>query len=362
MKAIRLILLSLCLTVAVPGLSLTALADGNGDTTVYVTNTGKKYHRAGCSYLKSCHSISLEDAYIAGYGACSRCNPPAYTGTAVRGGKKDSSSYGSGSSSHSSGSSSPSGSGSISATKTETKEEKKTFPIGRVALGGLAFLIGHWYITAKRTRKREEEERRRKEEEERRRWEEEKERLLSELHGRSVREVARVPEGIRFLNGYPVDNNDSTYGSYTVYISENGKCYHRKAGCCSARKPRHIFQAQGYYSPCSKCSSGYRLKAPDWFYDYDRLQKECAKYRVDPGKEPPLLSQKAGQPKRIADNHSENTVSGSIRYGVYYCKNGEPVLITKCDSDPGQIMVYYRNQRYIRPVTHIGTEFFEGKP
>lgn len=45
-------------------------------TTVYITNTGSKYHRIGCSYLrKSQHAISKSDAISQGYEACSRCNP-----------------------------------------------------------------------------------------------------------------------------------------------------------------------------------------------------------------------------------------------------------------------------------------------
>lgn len=47
------------------------------EATVYVTNTGKKYHRAGCRYLsKSQIPISLSDAKADGYGPCSKCNPP----------------------------------------------------------------------------------------------------------------------------------------------------------------------------------------------------------------------------------------------------------------------------------------------
>lgn len=46
-------------------------------TTVYITDTGKKYHRDGCQYLReSKHSISLSSAKEAGYGPCSRCHPP----------------------------------------------------------------------------------------------------------------------------------------------------------------------------------------------------------------------------------------------------------------------------------------------
>lgn len=41
---------------------------------VYVTHTGKKYHRYGCQYLKdSCIEKSLSDAIAQGYTACSKC-------------------------------------------------------------------------------------------------------------------------------------------------------------------------------------------------------------------------------------------------------------------------------------------------
>ncbi len=46
------------------------------DVVVYVTRTGSKYHRYGCSYLKSCIETTLSSAKSSGYGACSRCNPP----------------------------------------------------------------------------------------------------------------------------------------------------------------------------------------------------------------------------------------------------------------------------------------------
>ena len=50
---------------------------GPSSTTVYVTNTGTKYHRDGCKYLaKSKIAISLADAKAQGYGPCSVCKPP----------------------------------------------------------------------------------------------------------------------------------------------------------------------------------------------------------------------------------------------------------------------------------------------
>lgn len=49
-----------------------------GDVTVYVTNTGKKYHRDGCRYLsKSRIPISLSGAKASGYGPCKVCSPPS---------------------------------------------------------------------------------------------------------------------------------------------------------------------------------------------------------------------------------------------------------------------------------------------
>lgn len=41
---------------------------------VYVTKTGKKYHKAGCSYLKESKiEMTLENAKNKGYTACKKC-------------------------------------------------------------------------------------------------------------------------------------------------------------------------------------------------------------------------------------------------------------------------------------------------
>jgi competence protein ComEC len=45
--------------------------------TLYITRTGKKYHRDGCRYLAASKSpISLKDAKAKGYTACKVCRPP----------------------------------------------------------------------------------------------------------------------------------------------------------------------------------------------------------------------------------------------------------------------------------------------
>lgn len=49
--------------------------------TVYVTNTGTKYHSKNCRYLKSSISISLSSALQRGYLPCSVCGPPTSSKT-----------------------------------------------------------------------------------------------------------------------------------------------------------------------------------------------------------------------------------------------------------------------------------------
>lgn len=46
--------------------------------TVYVTDTGSKYHRSDCRYLYSKNEISLSRAKREGYTPCSVCNAPKY--------------------------------------------------------------------------------------------------------------------------------------------------------------------------------------------------------------------------------------------------------------------------------------------
>ena len=51
-----------------------ALASEAKECTVYVTRTGAKYHRAGCSSLRySSRTITRSEAISLGYTACLRC-------------------------------------------------------------------------------------------------------------------------------------------------------------------------------------------------------------------------------------------------------------------------------------------------
>lgn len=66
----------LCLLIFIVLLCPVAYA-ASGDTTVYITRTGERYHDAGCRYLsKSCIEITLQAAVDGGYTPCKVCHPP----------------------------------------------------------------------------------------------------------------------------------------------------------------------------------------------------------------------------------------------------------------------------------------------
>lgn len=64
-------------TAAATTAATTTAAPATDGITVYITDTGTKYHNEGCQYLSdSKHAISLEAAKAQGYTPCSRCHAP----------------------------------------------------------------------------------------------------------------------------------------------------------------------------------------------------------------------------------------------------------------------------------------------
>ena len=116
--------------------------------------------------------------------------------------------------------------------------------------------------------------------------EKERQGFLTNINGDTIRDVARVPQNVRFVisNGMevPVDNNDEQFGSFTVYISHNGKCYHQWRGCCSATVPYNRVLTLGKYKPCSKCVKKIK-PIPDWYTEYIRLKEQCKEHGIDVG-------------------------------------------------------------------------------
>lgn len=53
------------------------VSDGDSTVMVHITETGSKYHLAGCQYLKqSDYEVTLAEAKARGLEPCSKCNPP----------------------------------------------------------------------------------------------------------------------------------------------------------------------------------------------------------------------------------------------------------------------------------------------
>jgi hypothetical protein len=145
-----------------------------------------------------------------------------------------------------------------------------------LGVGCIAYIVLVIYLEKKRQTQLEAE---RKAEEERK-FQQEKREFISSLHGKSLREVAGVPANITYKNGRPIDHNNEVYGSFTVYLSRNGNCFHGRKGCCSAYRPIHYIDAQSYYKTCSKCWPRYH-GIPEWHTKYMELRAAARKYGVN---------------------------------------------------------------------------------
>jgi methylphosphotriester-DNA--protein-cysteine methyltransferase len=65
------LLLAMAIIIAIAGYA------ASGETTVYITTTGEKYHTERCaSVRKSKIAIRLDQAVLKGYEPCKRCKPP----------------------------------------------------------------------------------------------------------------------------------------------------------------------------------------------------------------------------------------------------------------------------------------------
>ncbi len=64
-------------TAIVPAANVHHQIESKKDVTVYITNTGHRYHRAGCRYLRrSCIKTTMSKAKKMGLTPCKVCQPP----------------------------------------------------------------------------------------------------------------------------------------------------------------------------------------------------------------------------------------------------------------------------------------------
>lgn len=259
-----------------------AYADGNGNTIVYVTPTGSCYHTSDCWHFRTAKiETSLEEAYIKGYQICDDCNPPRYTGTATRKTElvKNSSNTDSNESSKDNKAASNIPTYKHDSQKANSKFDTSLLFIIIPAAFGVIY-IAYIGISNVVDRKRKMEEQKAAEEQRRLKKEQDKAEFIHFMNGRKIREIAQVPANIKFVNGLPVDNNNSSYGSFTVYLSKNGKCFHQRQGCCSARYSAHFVKIRNKYSPCSKCcTKDYNV--PSWYTTYMDLKGRARYFEIE---------------------------------------------------------------------------------
>lgn len=66
---------------------------------------------------------------------------------------------------------------------------------------------------------------------------------------------------------------------YTVYVTEHGKAYHQRRGCCYATRQMHIYHASQSRRPCKVCCRN----VPDltWYDEYLRIKQIKTKYKIN---------------------------------------------------------------------------------
>lgn len=96
--------------------------------------------------------------------------------------------------------------------------------------------------------------------------------ILKELNAQTIkvpRNVVILEDGSASL-GKPSDY--APFGNYTVYVSENGKTFHKSKQCSRSGKPSHIFDIPRSLVPCRRCAKDVKLSTstPYW---YEQLKK-----------------------------------------------------------------------------------------
>lgn len=100
--------------------------------------------------------------------------------------------------------------------------------------------------------------------------------VLKKLNAQKI----KVPRNVVILEdgsvslGKPSDYEP--FGNYTVYVTENGKTFHKSKRCSRHGKPSHIFEISQSLVPCRRCAKYIKFptSTPDW---YEQLKKASTK-------------------------------------------------------------------------------------
>ena len=94
-----------------------------------------------------------------------------------------------------------------------------------------------------------------------------------------VLSALNIPPDIYFINGAtPVlgkISKDKPFGDFTVYVAQNGRCYHRDRFCGTGLLfPEHAYEVIGKLRPCKNCASYYQESIPKWYRHLTALLSE----------------------------------------------------------------------------------------
>lgn len=333
-KLVLLVLLSLLL-------SLTAFA-ASGDTTVYITKSGAKYHQYGCGYLsKSCIPISLANAVASGYEPCSRCYPPtldraqpvqstpaptpvstpapvstpvpvtevpsitaAPTPTPTPFKVSDSARAAQIESNRQMGiQAGKQAASDVSAHISDDGTDNSTRLLAYI-LPTCVLLCSIPSALFYRAKKKADEEVRRLESElsnefgkhhkemketvmnaeadaKQREWNAKKEAYLECYGNRPSIQFVNKPNGEWIgPDGLPCSSGDGKWGDrFTFYLTANGKSFHKKRGCSSASIEINAYNVKYRdLSPCKRCNP--RIPSLDWFEEYLEIEDTRRKYGI----------------------------------------------------------------------------------
>ncbi len=265
----------ICLLLALVILTGTSLAY-NGSVTVYITRTGKCYHRDRCTYLKSKIEISLENAVNRNYRPCSRCLPPILG----EGSERDTLPY------------------------SRPKERKNNNSSGGVAT--LLFLL-FILCSSETTSKSKKRYRNRKKQiykhppkkslptappielpPIKREYDVAAEnpnlrdRYRQLYEGKSISQIAGVPDNVWFdSEDLPHQKLLNGEDLYTVYVTSKGKSYHT-ADCPCGKRGRAVNICVAKWKGLGACERCKPMRVlPEWMLEYQKISRICRAYKID---------------------------------------------------------------------------------
>ncbi len=114
-------------------------------------------------------------------------------------------------------------------------------------------------------------------------YESERNAFIQAINGKSIRELAGVPDGVFFTKeGLPYDTvGSSKYGTFTLYITPSGYCFHTDRTCIKSKNviATNLVTVSGR-NPCSKCAKSFDIRIPVWYNLYRDYKEKIKHYEI----------------------------------------------------------------------------------